>query len=273
MQINNKRIIVTGAAGGIGKVLAEELAAKGARLCLLVRQRDDANTEVDLSGSSQQFSLSCDVTRAEQRARVLHTVERLWNGVDILINLAGVLDFRPFGDMDQGALHNMIQVNVEAPMQLARAVLPGMLEQGSGRIVNVGSMFGSIGFPYFAAYSATKFAMRGYSQALRRELAGSGVGVSYVSPRAVRTAMNPPGVHEMAERGMMRMDEPERVAKAIVRAIEKDQNECYIGFPESLFARINALLPGVVDAALNRQAASLSAFTSSDQTSKAVKCG
>ena len=137
-------------------------------------------------------------------------------------------------------------------MQMTREVLPAMLGQGCGRIVNIGSMFGSIGYPGFAAYSASKFALRGFSQALRRELSGTGIGVTYVAPRAVRTAFNPPAVHLMAERRIMHMDEPAWVASRIVRAIESERNEAYLGFPESLFARLNGVFPSLVDSALRK---------------------
>jgi short-subunit dehydrogenase len=259
MDLRNQRIVLTGAGGGIGRILSEQLTAKGVRLCRLVRQLDTEPNTANLfvGQNSQILTLACDVAQASQRDGAVRAVERAWGGIDVLINLAGVLDFKPFQEEDPAMLHRMIQVNVEAPMQLARAILPGMLERGHGRIVNVGSMFGSIGFPYFAAYSATKFALRGYSQALRRELAGTGVGVTYVSPRAVNTPLNPPVVHEMAARGMMHMDEPEPVARAIVKAIEKERSEAYLGFPESFFARLNAIFPGLVDKALAKQTPSL----------------
>lgn len=255
MDIRNQRIILTGAGGGIGRPLSDMLTAKGANLCRLVRNEapNDPSASLVLKEGTQVLTLGCDITQPGQRANALHAVQQAWGGVDVLINLAGVLDFKPFHEMAPDRLQGMIKVNLEAPMQLAGAVLPGMIARGHGRIVNVGSTFGSIGFPFFAAYSATKFALRGYSQALRRELDGTGVGVTYVAPRAVNTKLNPPIVHQMAARGMMNMDEPDRVAAAIVRAIEKESNESYIGFPESLFARINALLPGIVDRALARQ--------------------
>ncbi len=259
MQLENKHIVLTGGGGGIGRALTQELAAKGARLSLLVRKHEQAvmpQTVREPSGDNM-LALYCDIAQAEQRTEALAAAERAFGGVDILINLAGVLDFRPFQETDPVLLQRVLQVNLEAPMQLARAVLPGMLVRGHGRIVNVGSMFGSIGFPFFAVYSASKFALRGYSQALRRELAGTGVGVTYVAPRAVATPLNPPVVHEMAAAGMMQMDQPEPVARAIVRAIEKERSEAYLGFPESLFARINAVLPGLVDRALSKQVPSL----------------
>ena len=259
MELNNQRIVLTGAGGGIGQILSSLLIARGARLCRLIRS-PDIGSNFEAKGTdrrSQTLTLVCDITQADQREEVIQRLQREWGGVDILINLAGVLDFNAFQDQSPDILHRMIQVNVEAPMQLVRALLPDMLDQGHGRIVNVGSMFGSIGFPFFAVYSATKFALRGYSQALRRELAGTGVGVTYVSPRAVRTPLNPPVVHEMAASGVMHMDEPEPIAQAIVQAIEKERSEVYLGFPESFFARINALLPGLIDKALAKQTAIL----------------
>jgi short-subunit dehydrogenase len=263
MKLQNKRILVTGAGGGIGQALCAQLAKHQARLCLLDMQQamgEELKRTVQ-AFSTEVLTLQADITRAEDREAAVKQMIQHWGGVDILINLAGVLDFTRFDEQDPGLLQRLLQVNVDAPMQLTRCVLPQMLEQGGGRIVNVGSMFGSIGFPCFAAYSASKFAMRGFSQALRRELAGTGVGVTYVSPRAVKTAFNPPVVHHMAEQGMMHMDEPEWVVAKIVRAIEKEKDEAYLGFPEGLFARLNGILPGLVSRGIAKQVPALISFT------------
>jgi len=144
-------------------------------------------------------------------------------------------------------------VNLLAPMWLTRAMLPVMQEQNSGHIVNVGSIFGSIGFAYFTTYSATKFGLRGFSEALRRELADTGIKVSYIAPRAVKTPMNSDVVMRMGEATKMNMDEPELVVAKIIEAIESDKKDAYFGFPESLFVRINALLPRIVDGSLAAQ--------------------
>ncbi len=263
MELRSKRILVTGAAGGIGSQLVELLAARGAQLCLVNRGADSAAGLVQLAQqvSAEALVVQADITVDEERQQALRSMRESFGGIDVLINLAGMLDFRLFSETDSEVIPRLLKVNVEAPMQLARAVLPGMIAQGGGRIVNIGSMFGSIGFPLFAAYSASKFALRGFSQALRRELSGSGVGVTYVSPRAVKTPFNPEVVHLMAERGLMRMDDAAWVAARIVAAIEKEKDEVYLGFPESLFARINALLPRLVDGALIRQLPSLVAFS------------
>jgi short-subunit dehydrogenase len=154
-----------------------------------------------------------------------------------------------------------LELNVLAPMQLTRAVLPELLEQGSGQIVNLGSVLGSIAFPCFASYSASKFALRGFSEALRRELDGSGIGVTYVAPRAVKTRLNSAAVYRMAEAVKMPMDDPEAVARQVVRALESNRKDVYLGFPESLFVRVNALLPRLVDGALRKQNRVMQRFT------------
>jgi len=263
MKLESQRVLITGAGGGIGRELCAQLAARKARLFLV-----DRNLEITASVAQKSKTLQteilaeqADITHAEDRERVVNRMVQAWGGIDMLINLAGVMDFARFDEQDPGMIQRMLQVNVEAPMQLTRCALPQMIEQGHGRIVNIGSMFGSIGFPCFTVYSASKFALRGFSQALRRELAGSGVGVTYISPRAVKTPFNPPVVHHMAELGMMHMDDPQWVVKKIVQSIEKEKEEAYIGFPESLFARLNAILPGVVGRAIIKQVPTLVSFT------------
>lgn len=263
MELQAKRILITGAAGGIGSQLLEPLATRGARLCLVSRGAESAAGLAQLAQRlpTETLVVEADITQAEGRRHALSQMHEAFGGIDILINLAGMLDFRLFSETEDDRISRLLQVNVEAPMQLARAVLPQMIAQGGGRIVNIGSMFGSIGFPLFAAYSASKFALRGFSQALRRELAGTGVGVSYVSPRAVKTPFNPAAIHMMAERGLMRMDDAAWVAARIIKAIETERDEVYLGFPESLFARINALLPRLIDGALIKQLPALIAFS------------
>ncbi|OGT92810.1 MAG: short chain dehydrogenase, partial [Gammaproteobacteria bacterium RIFOXYA12_FULL_61_12] len=181
-------------------------------------------------------------------------------GIDLLINVAGLLSFRPFAEEDPALLERIVQLNLITPMLLARQALPHLLKAGSGRIVNVGSTFGSIGFAWFSAYSASKFGLRGFSEALRRELDGTGVGVTYIAPRAVRTKLNTGAIYRMAEAVKMNMDEPDWVVAQIMAAIDRDAKDVYLGFPEKLFVRINALLPRLVDSALRQQNRVMAAF-------------
>ncbi len=267
MKLNDKRVLLTGAAGGIGREMSALLAARGARLCLVDRDLAAVTALAQsLRGKAPEvLALASDISLAEERDAAVKRMRETFGGIDLLINLAGILDFKRFQDTDPAMIQRILQVNVEAPMQLVRSVLPGMTAQGSGRIVNIGSMFGSIGFPCFAVYSASKFALRGFSQALRRELAGTGVGVTYVSPRAVKTPLNPDVVYLMAERGMMHMDDAHWVAAKIVQAVEKEKDEAYLGFPEKLFARINAVLPCMVDRGITKQVPEILAFAQRGQ--------
>lgn len=256
MKLENQRVLLTGASGGIGQALAGELARRGARLGLLGLDPDGLErlaAELREAGA-ETLAIPADLTRAEEREQALRRMHQTFGGTDILINSAGITDFTGFAEQDPVAIDRIFQLNVVAPMQLIRALLPHLLAQGHGQIVNLGSIFGSIAFPCFAGYSASKFALRGFSEALRRELQGTGVGVTYVAPRAVRTPLNSPAVYRMAEAVKMTMDEPDSVARRVVRAIEARRKDVYLGFPESLFVRINALLPRLVDGALRKQA-------------------
>ena len=136
---------------------------------------------------------------------------------------------------------------------MTNALLPHLLKKGKGQIVNLGSIFGSIGFPCFASYSASKFALRGFSEALRRELTGTGIGVTYVAPRFTRTAFNRSAVTRMANALKMNQDDPESVAASVIAAIERNDRERYLGWPEKLFVRINSILPRLVDPRLIKQ--------------------
>lgn len=125
-----------------------------------------------------------------------------------------------------------------------------MLARGDGQIVNIGSTFGRLAFPGHSAYSAAKHGLRGWSEALRRELAGTGVAVTYVAPRATRTPLNDARVDALNAALKTRVDEPGAVAPRIVRAIARRRAEVQLGWPERLLVRLNALFPRLVDRGL-----------------------
>jgi len=263
MQIKDQRILLTGASGGIGQALARELAARGARLGLLGRSAAPViRLAAELNGGpGEALAIPADLTLSSGREAARSAMHQGFGGTDVLINNAGITDFINFANQDPQVIGHIFELNVLAPMQLTRAILPELLKQGRGRIVNLGSILGSIAFPCFASYSASKFALRGFSEALRRELDGSGVGVTYVAPRAVKTGLNSPAVYRMAAAVRMHMDDPEVVARQVVRAVESDRKDVYLGFPESLFVRVNALLPRLVDGALRKQNRVMQRFT------------
>ncbi len=261
MKLQNARILLTGAGGGIGSETAAQLAARGARVALLDRNSDTLNRFVEQSDHKDRFiPIAVDLLNPQARTSAVREAVKALGGLDLLINNAGLMSFRPFAEEDPVLLEQIMQLNTITPMLITRQVLPDMIDQGSGRVVNIGSTFGSIAFAWFSAYSASKFGLRGFSEALRRELDGSGVGVTYVAPRAVKTKLNSGAVYRMAEEVGMNMDEPQWVARRIVEAIKTDAKDRYLGFPESLFTRFNALLPRLVDGALRKQNRQMQAF-------------
>lgn len=239
MQLNGKKVVITGGAGGIGSALAQALTQHGAHITVIDRV-DSIHFDADY--------IKGDLSTAEG----INTVATLLatRPVDMLINLAGI---QYFGQAEQQSPDNTLltyMVNLLAPVLLSQSVLPHMKACKSGHIVNIGSIFGSINFAYFATYSSSKAGLKGFSEALRREVAADGIDITYIAPRAVKTALNSSKVMELAARTNMNMDPPELVVARIVKAVLTHEKDVYIGFPESLFVRINALLPRVVDKAL-----------------------
>ncbi len=251
MRVNGKRIILTGAAGGIGSILSRLLIERGAT-CALIDA--DANAlEALCQKLPGTIAVTADLSDSTScKAAAQKAIDTL-GGVDILINLAGLMSFCTYEHEDLSRIERLIQVNLIAPMALSRTVLPTMLAQDTGQIVNIGSMFGSMGFAYFAAYSASKFGLRGFSQALRRELADTDVSVTYVSPRAVKTPINTSAIMKMGIATKMTLDDADTTAARVLSAIESNQKEAYLGFPESLFARLNSIWPALIDTATRTQ--------------------
>jgi short-subunit dehydrogenase len=237
------RAVLTGASGGIGRAMAAALAPHCDDLVLVGR---DAGRLPAMPGCRL---VAADITTPAG----LDTVARAATGVNLLVNNAGVSDFSTFATQDEVAMERIVATNVLAPMRLTRRLLPTLLVQPSAAIVNVGSILGYLGYPGCAAYCASKFALRGFSEALRRELADTRVRVMYLAPRTTRTALNGAALDALnAELGNA-SDTPEVVAAALVGLLDRPEAEKRLGTPESVFTRINQLAPAIVDRALRRQ--------------------
>lgn len=253
MKLGQCTVLVTGAAGGIASAIASELQAGGARL-LLTDLNSDALVAVeerfDLPGD-RLCTFAGDITDPFDRSRLVALAGDF--GVNVLINAAGLNPFGPLDEQSTSQIELALRVNLLAPILLCQEMLPVLRRGPQGRIVNIGSSFGAIGFPCFSTYSATKFGMHGFSEALRRELAGSSVKVHYVAPRATRTRLVTDRIKAMNEELGVGMDTPEDVARAVARVIESESRECTLGLPERIYAKLNGLLPGVIDRALAKQ--------------------
>jgi short-subunit dehydrogenase len=268
MNLTNARILVTGAGGGIGSATAALLAQSGAKLVIADLQREPlARLAADL-GASALAAVAADIASDSGRAALVAAARE--HEVNVLVNAAGVNPFGLFKEQSAAEIANAFSINALAPLLLCHALLPVLLERPSAHIVNVGSTFGSIGFPGFTAYSASKFAVRGFSEALRRELADSCVRVHYVAPRATKTALATDRVRAMNAELGVGMDAPQTVAAAIVRVLREERRELLLGMPERLFAKLNAVLPSLVDRSLRRQLAVVLRHASRTVTRPAV---
>jgi short-subunit dehydrogenase len=241
MTLAGERIALTGGSGGIGQFVAAALLREGADLTVM--SRSSAGRQIN-----RLKHVVVDLSTAAGIARASAAVAD--EQPDILINMAGVQYFgpaekQPLDDMKAGYM-----VNLVAPAALCSACLPAMKRRNSGQIVNIGSIFGSIPLANFAAYSSAKSGIRAFSEALRRELADTKIAVTYIAPRAVRTGMLTSQIKRYAELTGMRIDFPEIISNKIVTAVKQRKKDVYIGFPEHIFARLNAVFPRLVDAAV-----------------------
>ncbi|MCP5155295.1 MAG: SDR family NAD(P)-dependent oxidoreductase [Ectothiorhodospiraceae bacterium] len=246
--------LITGAGSGIGRALAIEGARRG-RALVLVGRRTSALAETATLCDQPCLQVGADLTTAGGRAEVVRVVAESVGRLDLLLNNAGVVAACPFAETSDAALERMVALNLVAPAALTRDLLPWLRRGSAPRVVNVGSMFGDIAFPMFAGYSATKFGLRGLSDALRRELAGDGIGVTYAAPRATATPAAD-GFAHLIEPMRMRLDAPERVAARIWRAAERGARSVYPRGPEMLFVAIQRLFPALVDRDLRKLAMS-----------------
>ena len=248
MHIAGQRVLLTGAAGGIGQACARALAAAGASLLLVSRNGDVLESlRTSLVGEGQRV-LVADLATPAGRAAVIAAAQ----DADGLINNAGVNHFGLFAEQDESQWRQTLELNLMVPMLLVQGLLP-VLQARRGWVVNVGSAFGSIGFPGYAVYSASKFGLRGFTEALRRELADSGVSLHYLAPRATATDMNAgPTAAMNAELGTA-VDEPERVAAELLALLHSARGVRFVGWPERFFIKLNGLFPSLVEKSLIKQ--------------------
>jgi short-subunit dehydrogenase len=256
MQLKGKKILLTGAAGGMGEVIASELAALGAKLVLTDRNEPRLQ-EIASSLPGNHEAVVADLCDKNGINNLVSFCEAAGD-IDILINAAGVSDYVMFQDQPDNKIELTIQLNLMTPIRLCQRLLPVLCSRPEAAIVNIGSTFGAIGHPGFTTYCASKFGLRGFTEALRRELADTKVQVFYVAPRATRTELNSEAVVQLNQELGNTMDYPDVVVRQLLSLLtRKSGGAFFLGWPEKLFVRLNGLLPTVVDAALGKQLATI----------------
>jgi short-subunit dehydrogenase len=249
--------VLTGASGGLGHAMAAALAPACSDMILAGR---DPVRLAALRGllEAQHAALrvrvvSGDLLDARVRDSIHETARALPVPLDLLINNAGVNEFHEFQSQGTEAIERLLAVNLLAPMLLTQRLLPVLMQAAHAQIVNVGSIFGYVGYPGFAAYCASKFGLRGYSQALRRELADTPVTVRYFAPRAIRTALATPAIAALNRALDTKEDSAEQVARALLPFLRARVWERKLGFPERLYVLLNQLVPAINDGAIRSQ--------------------
>lgn len=241
--IRDKTIVITGASSGIGEAAALQLAEAGARLCLVARRREELERVQQLASEmgAEVWIYPADLSKAKAVEDCAAAILAEHPQIDVLVNNAGRSIRRPVRESFD-RMHDFertMELNYYAAVRLCLRLLPGMLERGSGHIVNVSSMSVMMPTPNFAAYVASKSALEGFSRTLAAELVGSGVHVSVVNFPLVKTAMTAP---TLIYRYVPQMS-PKRAAGWIVKAIRKQPLRVANGFGQSWNAA-TALMPG-----------------------------
>ncbi len=255
MKLRNKKVLLLGATGGIGGAGTRELIDQGARLVLVARSEKKLGALLEQLGDRSAAVQACYLVdfNDEQSIEKLGDIARDHADIDVIVHALGVNGFESYSQVNRQKLDAMFSVNLFSLMQVCRFLMPNLTRREHGRLVVIGSTFGSIGYPGFSSYCASKFALRGYVQSLRRELASSPVDVLYMAPRATNTELNDGRVVAMNRELGNAMDSPDVVARQLIRVLNKNRLNSYIGWPEKLFVFINAVNSKLVDKGIAKQ--------------------
>ncbi len=250
-EIRGRRFLITGASGGIGRNLAEQSAASGARLALVARTPETLEELAAQlrSRGADAHAIAGDVGSEADRVRILETAVDRLGGLDVLVNNAGIAAWGHFAGSSEDVLRKIMEVNFFGPVELIRAAIP-ILERGQQpAVVNVASMCGRRGMPAWPEYSASKFALCGMSEALRGELVRYGIDLLLIVPGLTKTDLQK---KMLRSEGRAKIDydagmPPEAVAARILKAIRSGGFETVIGGDAKWMLRFNRFFPRLLD--------------------------
>jgi short-subunit dehydrogenase len=254
MELQGSNVVLTGGSRGLGPYIARALLARGARVTLAARSAEDLEQVRKSLDPDRVSTVVADVTNEDDRTTILADAEAAFGPTDVLINNAGIEQVLPFEEFTEEDIHALVTVNLDAPIQLCRLAVPGMVERRRGHIVNMASLAGKAAVPYNTVYSGTKHGLVGFSYSLRAELHGTGVSVSVVCPGFVSEAgMFADRAHADVPRGSGTWTTPTKVAAAVIRAIEKDLADVVVSGALGKIADVSlAMAPRLTEAIARR---------------------
>jgi short-subunit dehydrogenase len=259
MDLAGKVAVITGASMGIGEAIAKVFVHKGAGVVLLSRDASRAEAARGRIGYSERtVALSCDVRHSEEIGRVLGLTLHHFKRIDIWINNAGHGLLDSVAEVKLPACHELFETNFFGALSAMQAVIPVMRQQGGGTIINISSVAGHIPLPYYAAYSATKFALNAIGKAAGVELKKDGIHVLTVCPGYVRTAFSENAVRgsevKKVRPSAVRGISAERVARATLRGYLKQKREVIVPWTMHLPVKLYQLFPSLVEWGMGRMA-------------------
>lgn len=258
MDLRGATVLITGGTRGLGFALAQEFARQGARIAICARNEREleiARAELERR-SAEVLAVVCDVADEDQVFRLVAAVLERFGHLDVLVNNAGIITVGPLRNLTLNDFRESMNIMFWGPVHTTFAILPHMLERGSGRIVNVTSIGGKVAVPHLLPYGTAKFAATGFSEGLRAELAQSGISVTTVTPGLMRTGSYVHALvkgHHRAEYTWFSLGDSlpflsisaRRAARQIVSATRRGQPELIISWQAQVLARAHGLLPGL----------------------------
>jgi 3-oxoacyl-[acyl-carrier protein] reductase len=217
-SLQGKKVIITGGGRGIGRAVATALAAEGVHVGLIGRTEENVKTVADSLNEVKTAYAAADVSSLEDVTAAITKVKEELGGVDILINNAGIAKFGGFMDLDPAEWKQMIDVNLMGVYNATRAVLPDLIEQKSGDIINISSTAGQKGAPATSAYSASKFGVLGLTESLAMEVRKHNIRVTALTPSTVATDMAVE--NKLTDGNPEKVMQPEDIAEFIVAQLK-----------------------------------------------------
>ncbi len=254
-QIQGRRALVTGASSGIGAAVARQLVKHGAKVLITARRQDRLEElAIDLiAAGGQVYVLPGDITSPEHRRELLAYAHHQMGGLDILINNAGVGAVGPFFEAEPGRLRQIMEVNFFAAVELIREARELLRAGTSPIIVNIGSVLGHRAVPSKSEYCASKFALHGFSDALRAELAKEHIDVALVSPSTTSSEFFDRLLEDRgtAVKGPYDMS-PDEVARAVIKCIRSGRHEAILSLSGRMLVWLDRMFPSVADRIVQR---------------------